>query len=65
MFGMLPHIFLSINSSPGGTYQQRIAKWWQWGFSVPAAQHPIEKYCPPDPFSYATTMPGVIDSRLA
>ncbi|MGB7954017.1 MAG: hypothetical protein WCF23_08545 [Candidatus Nitrosopolaris sp.] len=35
-----------IATSPRGTYQQWIAKWWQWDFSVPAAHNAIEMYCP-------------------
>jgi hypothetical protein len=35
----------SKDSSPFGTpYSKWIANWWQWTFSIPAAQHPRDNY---------------------
>lgn len=37
----------SKDSSPFGIpYSEWMAKWWQWTFSVPAAQHPRDQYTP-------------------
>jgi hypothetical protein len=37
----------STNSAPYGIpYQQWVAKWWQWSYSVPASEHPRENYTP-------------------
>src|SRR5687767_13120841 len=37
----------SKDSSPFGTpYSKWIANWWQWTFSIPAAQHPRDNYNP-------------------
>jgi hypothetical protein len=37
----------STNSAPYGIpYQQWAQKWWQWSFSVPAAQHPRDNFTP-------------------
>jgi hypothetical protein len=37
----------SKDSSPFGTpYGQWLAKWWQWSFSIPTANHPRDNYSP-------------------
>src|ERR687890_718622 len=37
----------STNSAPYGiSYQQWIAKYWQWDYSVPKDQHPLDDYTP-------------------
>ena len=37
----------SKDSSPFGIpYGQWLAKWWQWSFSIPTANHPSDNYSP-------------------
>jgi hypothetical protein len=37
----------AINSKPYGiTYQDWIAKWWQWNYALPPAEHPRFNYTP-------------------
>jgi hypothetical protein len=43
---MNPGVFSKDSAPYGIPYGEWLAKWWQWSFSIPAAQHPRDAYTP-------------------
>jgi hypothetical protein len=41
-----PGVFSKDSSPYGVPYGKWLAKWWNWTFSIPAAQHPRDNYTP-------------------
>jgi hypothetical protein len=41
-----PGVFSKDSLPYGIPYDEWLAKWWQWSFSIPAAQHPRDAYTP-------------------
>jgi hypothetical protein len=41
-----PGVFSKDSSPYGIPYGEWLAKWWQWSFSIPTAQHPRDAYTP-------------------
>ena len=41
-----PGVFSKDSSPYGIPYGEWLAKWWQWSFSIPSAQHPRDAYTP-------------------
>ena len=43
---MNPGVFSKDSTPYGIPYGEWLAKWWQWSFSIPTAQHPRDAYTP-------------------
>ena len=43
---MNPGVFSKDSTPYGIPYGDWLAKWWQWSFSIPTAQHPRDAYTP-------------------
>ena len=43
---MNPGVFSKDSAPYGIPYGEWLAKWWQWTFSIPTAQHPRDAYTP-------------------
>jgi hypothetical protein len=41
-----PGVFSKDSAPYGIPYGDWLAKWWQWSFSIPTAQHPRDEYTP-------------------
>ncbi len=41
-----PGVFSKDSAPYGIPYGEWLAKWWQWSFSIPTAQHPRDAYTP-------------------
>ena len=41
-----PGVYSTQSAPYGIPYQQWMAKYWQWDFSIPKAQHPRDNYTP-------------------
>ena len=41
-----PGVFSKDSAPYGIPYGEWLAKWWQWTFSIPTAQHPRDEYTP-------------------
>lgn len=41
-----PGVYSTSSAPYGVSYQQWLAKFWQWAYSLPTAQHPRENYTP-------------------
>ena len=44
--GINPGVFSKDSAPYGIPYGGWLAKWWQWSFSIPSAQHPRDAYTP-------------------
>ena len=44
--GINPGVFSKDSAPYGIPYGEWLAKWWQWSFSIPSAQHPRDAYTP-------------------
>jgi hypothetical protein len=43
---MNPGVFSKDSAPYGIPYNEWLAKWWQWSFSIPTPQHPRDEYTP-------------------